>query len=125
MTATQGILRMVAVFAILCAAIAAMFGLGRLFRPDFIKVTPTRLAASVTREAGGDLPKGGKPKPCERSGDHWTCLVVDTTGSGNAGYRVTMTDRHCWSAEKTVSESDGEPLADEPAGCVTEDDKRR
>jgi hypothetical protein len=112
---------MLAVFVVLAATIAAMFGIGRLLRTDYARVTPRTLVNSVTREAGGN--EDTSKRPCERSEGRWTCLVPSTSGHGTAGYRVEMDDEHCWTADKTVPEPSGGSLAENPSGCVTVDDR--
>lgn len=113
---------MLAVFALLAAVIAAIYGLVHLFTPEYAKVTPRTLSRSVARAADGGSAQQEKPQPCARLGRTWNCSVPDAAGSGSARYRVTMTDAHCWRGVKTLRETDGEPLPARTDGCVTSED---
>jgi hypothetical protein len=121
--AREGLTRLVAVFALLCVVIAAMFGLGRLLGPSYETVTARTLSRSVTRETGGGtLDK--RPSPCRRANGEWSCEVEDTSGSGApALYHVKLNDKYCWEADKTRPENGGKKLPTHADGCVTSDDK--
>ena len=121
MTAGQGLLRILAVLAVIAAFIGALLGLARLFTPGYAKFTPRRLASSVIRETGGEA-VGERPEPCRRIGTAWDCFVPAGSGSGGARYRVRMEDRHCWTAKKVVKETDGDELPEEAENCVRTDD---
>jgi hypothetical protein len=120
MNAREGLTRMLAVFLLLAAFVWGLYGLARLFAPDYAKVTPRNLSRSVTRETGGGSALDEKPVPCARVRGEWSCFVPDNKGSGGgARYRVTMEDEHCWSAEKTLG---GGELPKNAADCVTTED---
>jgi hypothetical protein len=116
---------MLAVFAGLCAIVAALFGIGRLFTPSYAKVTAHTLEHSITRAAGGGAPLQHQPLRCRRLGSAWGCPVPDTKSSGGqAQYKVQMTDAHCWDAVKTIREHQGKPLPTKLSDCVLAEDKK-
>jgi hypothetical protein len=116
---------MLGVFLLLCAVIAAIFGLVRLFTPQYAKVTPRTLSNSLLRATEGGSKPGGGLEHCRKLGSDWTCAVPARSGSPAtpARYKVHLTDRYCWTAVKTIKESDGDPLPREAADCVTTEDK--
>jgi hypothetical protein len=120
-TATQGLLRMLAVLAVIAAFIGAMLGLNRLVTPDHVGFTPDRLAASVVRDVAGESPER-RPAPCKHIGTTWSCFVPDGEGGGGARYRVQMEDARCWSAEKVVADSESGALPDHAEDCIKPED---
>jgi hypothetical protein len=122
-TATEGLLRMLAVFLALCALTAAIFGLVRLFAPHYARVTPKTLSRSVIRATGGGKPLENQPLRCHRLGRGWSCPVPEEEGSGSqATYKVTMKDAHCWDATKTIKEAQNK-LPTKASDCVLDEDR--
>jgi len=88
-------------------------------------VSPKALDYSVARESGGSLLFG--TVPCrKRSSREWHCLVSDSSGSGEAAYRVEMTGSRCWKARTDKAFSgEGKPLPRSVSGCVGVRDQLR
>ena len=123
-TFPEALVRMLAVLAAIAAFIGVVFGLHRLFEPDYAKVTPRTLAAALIRETEAESSgAGSEPQPCRRQGDTWSCFVPASEGDSGARYRVTIRERYCWTAVKVVKESAGRALPKEVDDCVRAEDR--
>jgi hypothetical protein len=100
----------------------ALLAVAFLTLPAIGSVSRQALAYSVTRHAGGSLLAGGRT--CRRVPGGYRCLIPDSQGSGAATYRVRLSGRRCWRAQKVSAEQEG-PLPRRLSACAGLRDQAR